>query len=102
METGKNMVSRETQEETGAEEGVHTVMGNKAEPTTSGDNGERWQRATTGPPPVLVSKVLPEHNHNLSFTIPRLPSHYKGHTTCPQSLSIDYLILYRKSLATAA
>lgn len=68
METGKNMVSRETQEETGAEEGVHTVMGNTAEPTTSGDNGERWQRATTGPPPVLVSKVLLEHNHNLSFT----------------------------------
>lgn len=50
METGKNVVSRETQEETGAEEGVHTVMGNKAEPTTSGDNGELWQRATTGPP----------------------------------------------------
>lgn len=24
--------------------------------------------ATTGPPPALVSKVLLEHNHNLSFT----------------------------------
>lgn len=68
METGKNMVSRETQEETGAEEGVHTVMENKAEPITSGDNGELCQRATTGPPHVLVSKVLLEHNHNLSFT----------------------------------
>lgn len=37
---GKNIVSREIHEETGTEEGVHTVMENKAEPVTSGDNGE--------------------------------------------------------------
>lgn len=68
METGKNMVFRETQEEIGAEEGTHRIMENKAEPITSDDKSELWQRATTGPSPVLVSKVLLGHNHNLSFT----------------------------------
>lgn len=72
-----NMVSRETQEETGAEESVHTVMGNKAEPTTSGDHGELRQRVTTGPLPVLISFAGTQPQPFI-YTFPRRPSHYKG------------------------